>query len=95
MTQPCILCSRHATHPLGVCNLCMPLIHQIQAAHSLSTYESAALDIAIEEVAPLVEANGTDLGQWDDAQVTAFCAAVVKGFGAGLRKLISDREIPF
>lgn len=95
MTRPCICCFRHTSHPDGICVLCLPLIHQIQAANSLSTYEAAALKIAVEDVAPLVEANGTDLAEWDDNQVTEFAGAIVKGFGAGLRKLIGEREIPF
>lgn len=94
-TQPCICCGRLATHPVGVCDLCLPIIHAIQSAHDLHPYEQAALQFAIEDVGELVEEFGSDLAEWESEQVTQFASRLLKTFGASLRQQIAEKEIPF
>ena len=94
-TQPCLICGRQTGHPDHLCSLCLPWVEYVRGAQPFTAHEKAALDRAIEHVAPLVDANGPDLSAWDDAQVREFAGEIVRGFGAGLREEIGKWECPF
>lgn len=104
----CFCCGRRA-HGIGIgdfgrdgkgdpkwlCQLCIPLIDQIRSAQRFDIYENNAIDMTIEAVGPSIEANGSDLGSWNESQVRQFVVDIVMGFGDAIRKQIRTKEVPF
>lgn len=106
----CWLCGRRAG-PLGIgkfpsdrnpkadprflCEHCVPLAQQLRSTTSFDTYEHNAIQVVIERLGPVVEANGTDLGEWSAEQVEDFVVQVILGFGTAIREQVRDKVVPF
>lgn len=101
----CFLCGRRAIgigfgqasrgDPKWVCEECLTLGAIITSVKRFDVYEERALAAVIDNVGPIVEANGTDLGEWSGDQVEAFAKAIVTGYGTALRDEIKKGQAPF
>ena len=102
----CFCCGRRATgigfgdlgagkDPHWLCAQCIPLLEQIRSARRFDHYENAAIDMTIEAVGPSIEANGSDLGEWNESQVRQFVVDVIMHFGDAIRTQVREQEIPF
>jgi len=91
---PCIICLRPTGHPDRLCPFCLPWVEHIRSA-SVHQHQSAAIEFAIHHAGDHVQANGSDLAQWDDDQVRGFVKEIVDAYGAGLRAEIAKNEVPF
>lgn len=61
----------------------------------MTVYEERAIETVVAGMGSMVERFGTDLGEWDEAQVKQFCSTIVKRFGPALRVEIIKGEAPF
>lgn len=104
----CWCCGRHATgigmdgfgrdgrgDPRWLCDLCVPLMHQIRAARTFDTYEENAVTATILGVGDLVAEWGSDLAEWEEAQVRQFVTEIILGFGDAIREQVRSTEVPF
>ena len=107
----CFCCGREATgiglgaasrsnpDPRWLCEDCVAegrlLTTAARNGRAMTHYEGLAVERAIASVGPMVEEYGSDLGEWDEAQVQRFVGAVWMACGAGLREVIASGEVPF
>lgn len=99
----CNCCGRHATgigigdakEPRYLCHECVMLLEQIKRIRRLDPYEMQARAGGMDAAAPLVEEFGSDLAEWDEAQILRFCGAVWVGCADRLREIVRNGECPF
>ena len=84
--------SRANTDPRWLCEACVAEGRVLfdAARRDLRPYERQAVTRAMEAVGPLVEANGSDLAEWDETQVEAFISAIWRACGDGLREAVRE-----
>lgn len=87
--------SRRDTDPRWLCEDCIASGGMIRAARrGLTPYEDAAVARAVDAVGPFIEANGTDLAEWDESAAEEFVRAIWQACGNELRAVIRD-GVPF
>lgn len=96
----CIVCNRQArglTSGSGpLCLECAPLAEDLRRARKFTAYESVAIDAAGAAGGSLLDRwDVTDLATLSEEQWREFIEAVIRGFGASVRKQVRDDAIPF
>lgn len=88
--------SRNNPDPRWLCEDCIANGGMIRATkRGLTAYEKAAVARAVDAVGPMVETNGTDLADWDAAQVEEFVGAIWQACGRELRAVIQEGVGPW
>lgn len=81
--------------PNFLCENCIPLMAQIKATTRWDVIEQNAITATIDQVGPIIEANGSDLSEWTAEQVEEFIGAVILGFGTSIREQVRTGSVPF
>lgn len=89
--------SRSNTDPRWLCEECVAVGGPLYTAarRGLTAYEKAAVARAVDAVGPMVETNGTDLADWDAAQVEQFVREIWQACGRELRAVIQEGVGPW
>lgn len=89
--------SRSNTDPRWLCEECIatgPALYTA-ARRNLSGYEKKAVTRAVSALGSFIEANGTDLAEWEAEAAEQFVAAIWQACGDELREVISSGEAPW
>lgn len=82
-------------NPVWLCKECAVTIDDLTAIKRPSPYELKAREGGMEAAAAIIEAYGTDLGEYTEEQALELVGACWRGTAARIRELVKSNEAPF